>query len=295
MSQSLFRENVEFEKQRQRDFGYTERTWALTGRLNGDGTVDNDTTADLDDGLMWVRVRGGRGQTAAVIAPGMYDHYSDYDRKIRVGYNDEGELVAIEPYASRTTTQTQGSTALKESNRPLPLKHLMGLRVLPPRDSHASGLWVFLEAYLPLGWRGGDVDVSAGEPDGTGEFGFTSVSLQTDGTPYVHVHAAEVKPSMWQLPFDAAALIAQLPSDVYPCGAVTLFNGQTAVTRANTRYEDLRLVLNSTPPDPQDTIDLIANALADGANITRLTLAGVGGSRRMNDVARALLKRPYTG
>lgn len=39
----------------------------------------------------------------------------------------------------------------------------------------------------------------------------------------------------------------------------------------------------------------VAGLLADGANITRLTLAGVGGSRRMNDVARALLKRPYTG
>lgn len=241
-----YRENISILRAQQRDLAYTERTWATTGRLNSDNTTDNDTTADLDDGLMWVRVKGARGETAAVIGAGMSDFYTEPDKKIRVGYNDEGELVAIEPYRSRATAQTQGTTGLKEANRPLPARLLMGLRVLPPRD-HSTGTWVFLEAEPTLGWLGGDVDVSSGVPGSSGEYGWTVVYFDpADRLPYVYVHPAEVKPSKEALPFDAAALVAALPYGVYPAGAVSLAYGQTGSMRADSRYEDLRRFVDAT-------------------------------------------------
>lgn len=247
----IARANIAWMQGIEQDIPYRERDWALTGRLNPDGTVDNDTTADLPDLHMWVRPRG-RGQTSALIAPGMYDYYADYDRLITVGYNAKGEFVAIEPLTSEQNAALVGNTPItgEKRNTPLPLRLLEGLRVLPPRDTHPSGeCWAFLEAYPPLGWLGGDVNVTAGIPASAGEFGWTSIYLNEDGTAGIHVHPAEVKPDMTRLLFQPDMLIDQLPYNVIPAGAVSLFNGQTECTRTNTRYEDFRLLFNKKQVD----------------------------------------------
>lgn len=83
-----------------------------------------------------------------------------------------------------------------------------------------------------------------------------------------------------------------LPGGVYPLGAVRLDYGQTELEA--TDLADARFHI--APTFDADTLeDFIATLIEDGTHMTRMTGMGVAGSRRLNRVARALLKRPYTG
>lgn len=271
MTQRIHLENADWLSRLYADLPHHDRGKALTGKLNADGISTNpNTTEGLPPRYMWVRTEAYRTGTRALIGPGMFAHYRRYDSRIWVGSNDVGELVAIEPI-------TDGVTAAMELDEPyndpagrgdpLPSYLVEGLRLLPPRTTAqtAVGLWVYLEAEPTIGWLGGDVEVTSGEPANTGEFGWTVVYFDpADGLPHVHVAAAEVKPTMGDLSIDKRALIAALPDGVYPAGAVSLFSGQTAVTPSNSRYEDMRTLPNRKQIEMSQILtDSAGNVLSD--------------------------------
>lgn len=267
MTQRIHNENADWLAQIYADLPHHERTWALTGKLNDDGiTVNPNTTDGLPVRYMWVRTEGVRTGSRALIGGGMFAHFRRADRRIYVGYNDVGEFVAIEPVTDGITAAMEGNDPYNDtgggSGVPVPVSLLVGLRLLPPRDAHASGLWVFLEADPTLGWLGGDVEVTSGEPANPGEFGWTVVYFNaTTGVPGIYTHTAEVKPNKEALTFDADTLIAALPAGVYPAGAVSLYESQTEVTGSNSRFEDLRRFVNAT----NATTVIGTVSLSDGA------------------------------
>jgi len=225
---------------------------AKTGKLASDDTVDPDPLSGITaPNRIWVRIENNRSAVQALIGRNVRNDVADVN--VMVGYNRNSELIAIgidvtEDMVAQWGDYTSELGAVQvtpsTNNTVTPFRLVTGARLLPPQDH--VGLYVFLEAYLPLGWLGGDVLVSSGVPPVSGEFGFTAVYLNEDGTTGIYVHTPEVKPDMTSLSFDAADIMLHLPAGVYPCGVVSLYYGQTSVTSTNSRYEDLRLEIGNT-------------------------------------------------
>jgi hypothetical protein len=210
---------------------YKKRDTAITGFFNADGTINYNPIAGLDPGYIWLHYEDARSAFRAIVGDGMHAYTGSAGVRVRTGFNDVGEIVALGAVADSVNApiidqlqQADKSNIYLESSHFKP-----GL--LRPWVEGGYGLMVYVEPLTHAGVVIGDValDVSAYVPATSGYSGLVVV--------YYDVSAAAlgaVAGTTSALPASSYSLtdvvaIALGDTDRIRLGALLLTNGQTTI------------------------------------------------------------------
>ena len=217
---------------------YTDRREMVTGKYEN-GTLLADPASGLDAGYVWAHDADNRNSVPVVVGPGMGDYaLVAAGVRVKTGLNRYGERVAIEPAGdSQNAAVVAQLQAAAAAARPVAAANITGGRVAPV----GSGLDIFVEALDEVGWAGGTITGSSGDlPTGLGEFCWWIVYFPPGTSTPTY---AATTPALVNTKDDLAASDAfeyGLPPGSLRTQALTVFTGETDITKDNTRILDMR-------------------------------------------------------
>lgn len=217
---------------------YTDRREMITGKYEN-GVLLADPASGLEAGYIWAHDADNRNSVPVVVGPGMGDYaLVAAGVRVKTGLNRYGERVAIEPAGdSQSAAAVAQLQAAAAAARPVYAANITGGRVAPS----GSGLDIFVEALDEVGWAGGTITGDSGDlPTGLGEFCWWIVYFPPGTSTPTY---AATTPALVNTKDDLPASDAfdyGLPPGSLRTQALTVFTGETDITKDNTRILDMR-------------------------------------------------------